>query len=82
MKQVSFRAHHPSSAVKTLFGRGSLKIRHLRVELITVVSLMTCWPKRQEPHWRGTGEDRQVYFHCLGLCGVVLTIDCGQLAVG
>ena len=26
--------------------------------------------------------DRQVYFHFLGLCGIVLTIVCGQLAVG
>ena len=30
----------------------------------------------------GTGEDRQVYVHLLGLCGVVLTTVCRQLAVG
>ena len=36
MKQASFHAHHRSSAVQTLFGRDTLKIRHLRAESITV----------------------------------------------
>ena len=36
MKQASFRAYCRSSAVETHFGRDSLKVRHLRVESITV----------------------------------------------
>ena len=36
MKQASFRAYRRSSAVQTLFGRDSLKVRHLRAESITV----------------------------------------------
>jgi hypothetical protein len=36
MKQASFRAHRRPSAVQTLFGKYSLKIRHLRAESITV----------------------------------------------
>ncbi|KIJ99423.1 hypothetical protein K443DRAFT_172414 [Laccaria amethystina LaAM-08-1] len=36
IKQASLSAHRRSLMVQTLFGRDSLKIRHLRAESITV----------------------------------------------
>jgi hypothetical protein len=85
MQQASFRVHRRSSAVQALFSRDSLKIRHLRAESTTVhlrSSVEDLLGQVVGTPLQGAGEDRQVYCHYLGLSGVVLTMVCGQLALG
>jgi hypothetical protein len=85
MKQASFRAHRRSSAVQTLFGRDSLKIRHLRAESITVhlhSFVEDLLAQVVGTPLEGDGGRQASIFHFLRLCGVVLTMVCGQLALG